>query len=124
LIQKRDVIAQQIGIISPYTYQTRTIISMMSTHKPLFHGLTVNSVERFQGSERECIIMTSTRTNGIGFMGDDLRVNTSLTRAKKLLIIVGNERALKQHPAWARFIFYCQTNGALKEWTHISNSFY
>ncbi|KAI6183190.1 Pept-C1 domain-containing protein [Aphelenchoides bicaudatus] len=117
LIDKKNVSPEQIGVISPYTYQSRTITEALRKQRIRdSDDLTVNSVERFQGSERDIILMTATRTASLGFMADNLRVNTSLTRAKKMLIVIGNERALSAHFSWKQFIGYCKHIGAFKQW--------
>lgn len=64
-----------IGVISPYTHQTRLIWQKLNRcNIPKSNKITVDSVERFQGSERRAIIITGTRTskNQLGFMADDL----------------------------------------------------
>jgi superfamily I DNA and/or RNA helicase len=63
----------EIGIISPYTYQTRLIRKRIKDNGDRrYNKLTVDSVERFQGSERDAIITTATRTTKLGFMGCNL----------------------------------------------------
>jgi len=117
-ITQRGVEPEQIGIISPYTYQSKTITDKMRAmpNARQLQKITVSSVEKFQGSEREIIIISGTRTRSLGFMADELRVNTSLTRAKKLLIVVGNEELLRRHEAWNGFIDYCGRNNSIKRW--------
>ncbi|CAD5230616.1 unnamed protein product [Bursaphelenchus okinawaensis] len=117
LMREMSVAATDIGIISPYRYQSRMILEDLKKHSELKHhidDLTVDSVERFQGSERKVIFMTCTRTNSLGFVACSLRLNTSITRAQQLLVIVGNSNALRRHDAWRKFIDYCKENGSYK----------
>uniref|UniRef100_A0AC34Q7E1 Helicase ATP-binding domain-containing protein n=1 Tax=Panagrolaimus sp. JU765 TaxID=591449 RepID=A0AC34Q7E1_9BILA len=89
-----------IGIVSPYKDQARKISQRLKCYR----GLTVDTVERFQGSERRVIIMTTTRTRFIGFLKDQRRLNTAITRAKHLLIIVGDPLLLRKDDAWNELI--------------------
>uniref|UniRef100_A0A915M6T8 DNA2/NAM7 helicase-like C-terminal domain-containing protein n=1 Tax=Meloidogyne javanica TaxID=6303 RepID=A0A915M6T8_MELJA len=69
-----------------------------------YPGVTVDSVEGFQGSEREVIIMSMVRQYDLGFLRCDLRINTSISRAKYLLIIIGNEALLSLHATWKKLV--------------------
>ncbi|KAI6197930.1 hypothetical protein M3Y94_01283800 [Aphelenchoides besseyi] len=124
VIKNTDIQPQDIGIISPYRYQNRLICDQMRQHRcaSQFKKVTVDTVERFQGSERACILISTVRSNDLGFVKDDLRVNTSLTRAQHLLIVVGNEDALQRHPSWRVFINYTKKYGGYKQWDYLYNS--
>ncbi|CAD5233958.1 unnamed protein product [Bursaphelenchus xylophilus] len=117
LMRDLDVAATDIGIISPYRYQSRMIMEELKKDERLakhIDELTVDSVERFQGSERKVIFMTCTRTRQLGFVACALRLNTSITRAQQLLVVVGNAAALRQHDSWRNFIDYCRQNSSYK----------
>lgn len=58
-------------------------------------SLNVNTIDSFQGSECDVLLMSTVRTNGVGFMDDMCRLNVALTRAKQSLIICGNFMSLK-----------------------------
>lgn len=117
LINDKKVPTEAIGVISPYTYQIKSITSLLnSSDKRALSQVTVNSVERFQGSEREVILITATRTSNLGFMEDYLRINTSITRAKTLLVVIGNEKALLASQMWSRFIQYCKDHDSYQTW--------
>ncbi|KAF7627280.1 J domain-containing protein [Meloidogyne graminicola] len=98
---------KDIGVISPYKNQVLRLRLMLATYP----GVTVDSVEGFQGSEREVIIMSMVRQYDLGFLRCDLRLNTSISRAKYMLIIIGNEALLSQHTTWKKFIYYCRFHG-------------
>ena len=64
---------QEIGVISPYRFQTQKLLEQLKASNIRDkQGITVDSVERFQGSERKIIIITTTRTTKLGFVGCDL----------------------------------------------------
>ncbi|UJG39660.1 MAG: AAA family ATPase [Candidatus Heimdallarchaeum aukensis] len=76
---------EQIGVIAPYRGQVGEI-------RRYIPGVSVDTVDRFQGSDREIIILSLTETNIHGFKGfsDERRLNVAITRAKKKLVVVGN----------------------------------
>ena len=96
-----------IGIISPYRVQTqyiRQLIKADEALKPLRKSITVNTVDGFQGQERDIIIISLVRGNEhgqIGFLGDLRRMNVAMTRARMKLIILGNSATLS-HSAFYR----------------------
>uniref|UniRef100_A0AC34QBP6 RNA helicase n=1 Tax=Panagrolaimus sp. JU765 TaxID=591449 RepID=A0AC34QBP6_9BILA len=89
-----------IGIVSPYNCQAEKLAKELSQYA----DLTIGTVETFQGSERRVVIMTTTRTRHIGFLKDRRRLNTAITRAKQLLIIVGDPTLLQQDASWFEII--------------------
>ncbi|CAD5233628.1 unnamed protein product [Bursaphelenchus xylophilus] len=97
---------EKIGIVSPYKYHSKIIRERLAEKfgDGLLDKLTVDSVERFQGNEREVIIMTTARTEGKGFLFCNLRLNTAITRAQRLLIVIGSRKVLKKHDEWAELI--------------------
>ncbi|CAD5230201.1 unnamed protein product [Bursaphelenchus okinawaensis] len=105
----------KIGIVSPYKYHTKLVKERILKiyNDKVLDMLTVDSVERFQGSEREVIIMTTARTQKLGFLACDLRLNTAITRAQRLLIVVGHRKNLERHGNWKKFIKYVQANDAV-----------
>ena len=89
---------KDIGVVSPYAYQAETIRKIINNP-----NIVVESVERFQGSERRVIIISTVIAgDDYGFIADALRTNTSITRAKHLLVIVGNRSTLEKIPSWKK----------------------
>lgn len=92
-----------IGVISPYRAQVqylRKIIRQCSALKPLRRQITVNTVDAFQGQERDIIVVSLVRANeqgDIGFLRDLRRMNVAMTRARMKLIILGNSETLCRH---------------------------
>jgi len=102
---------QDIGIISPYKLQ---VIELSRELRGTFPDITIDTVERFQGSERRVIIISPVRsTDKMGFVKCPKRFNTTVTRAKELLIIVGNHQVMGKSPEWKSLIDYCLSKGAV-----------
>uniref|UniRef100_A0AAQ5WYZ0 RNA helicase n=1 Tax=Amphiprion ocellaris TaxID=80972 RepID=A0AAQ5WYZ0_AMPOC len=90
--------------------------------------LKVGSVEEFQGQERKVIMVSTVRSSpdytdydkmfNLGFVKNEKRFNVAVTRAKALLIVVGNPVVLNTDPTWAHFIKYCQDEGGYTGFTH------
>lgn len=109
-----------IGIITPYRKQVEKIRKALNTVAELkkWKDIKVGSVEEFQGQERRVIIVSTVRSSvnyvkmdqdfNIGFLSSEKRFNVAMTRAKALLIVVGNPVILSKDPTWQRFIRYCE----------------
>uniref|UniRef100_A0A8B9UU17 RNA helicase n=1 Tax=Anas zonorhyncha TaxID=75864 RepID=A0A8B9UU17_9AVES len=118
---------KEIGIIAPYRKQVEKIQKAITTHDPVLRALPdirklkVGSVEEFQGQERRVILISTVRscseyfqldqTFNLGFLKNPKRLNVALTRAKALLIVVGNPVVLSTDPHWHRFLRYCKEKG-------------
>ena len=108
-INKRD-----IGIITPYAAQVK-LLKQLLLEKNL--KIEVNSVDGFQGREKEVILISFVRSNNtgeIGFLNDLRRLNVAITRAKRKLICIGNAKTLSHHPTYQRFIEYIKAVGTYK----------
>ncbi|XP_055536928.1 putative helicase MOV-10 [Wyeomyia smithii] len=112
-INGRSVSQEDIGVISPYKKQCIKLKQMCQRHG--WNEIQVGSVEAFQGREKPVIILTTVRsgTNGVGFLSNFKRLNVALTRAKALLIVIGNPETLQQDGNWYEFIRYCYQNNAI-----------
>lgn len=92
-----------IGIISPYRAQTQFIRGLIKNtpfFKPIRRLISVNTVDGFQGQERDIILISMVRSNDegqIGFLRDLRRMNVAMTRARMKLIIIGNSRTLSSN---------------------------
>uniref|UniRef100_A0A8C1G729 RNA helicase n=1 Tax=Cyprinus carpio TaxID=7962 RepID=A0A8C1G729_CYPCA len=112
--------ANDIGIITPYRKQVEKIRKALNTVAELnkWKEIKVGSVEEFQGQERRVIIVSTVRSSvnyvkmdqdfNIGFLSNEKRFNVAMTRAKALLVVVGNPVILSKDPTWQRFIRYCE----------------
>ena len=112
-----------IGIITPYEGQKRLLRNLLNnvprsgslSHSSGKSRIEVNTVDGFQGREKDIIIISCVRTSrsGIGFIDDDRRMNVALTRAKKSLVVVGNVQALQCSTSWTSFVRHCNECGCL-----------
>ena len=71
-------------------------------------GIIIGSVERFQGNERKVIILSTVRSNGegMGFLKDYQRFNVAITRAKELLLVMGDPQVLMKNKNWRELIYH------------------
>ena len=95
------------GIITFYSKQKTNIYLELENEKlNKSKKIVVNTVDGFQGSEKDVIMISCVRggNGGIGFLKDRQRLNVALTRARKTLIVVGNMNTLKSHPLWEDFV--------------------
>ena len=113
-IGKQRILDERIdvGIISPYRAQVqllRRMIKKREFFKPYRHLISVNTVDGFQGQERDVIILSLVRSNDegqIGFLRDLRRMNVAITRARMKLIILGSVDTLTKHPFYKRLYEY------------------
>ena len=103
-----------VGIISPYRAQVQYIkrlIRKRAFFKPFRHLITVNTVDGFQGQERDVILISLVRANDmgqIGFLRDLRRMNVAMTRARMKLFILGDAPTMTRHPFYRRLFNYIQ----------------
>ncbi|PSN48545.1 hypothetical protein C0J52_05916 [Blattella germanica] len=84
-----------IGIITPYHKQRTTIQSYLESQCQGTVNVEVNTIDSFQGQERDIIVMSCVRTGGVGFLADTQRLNVALTRARYSLLLCGNFTSLR-----------------------------
>ena len=109
IIQKiqNDILDKSIGIITPYDSQKNKIKKAIFDNKINDENIIVDTIDGFQGMERDIIIVSLVRCNDsgkIGFVNDSRRVNVLLTRAKYALIVIGNENCYKNNGIWKKWI--------------------
>ena len=113
-IGRRRILEEKVdvGIISPYRAQVqylRSLIRRVPFFKPFRHLISVNTVDGFQGQERDVIIVSLVRSNDagdIGFLRDLRRMNVAITRARMKLLIIGNADTLRRHRFYSRLHDY------------------
>ena len=107
-----------VGIISPYRAQVqylRSLVKKREYFKPFRSLITVNTVDGFQGQERDIILVSLVRSNDegqIGFLRDLRRMNVAITRARMKLIILGDVKTMGRHPFYRKLYEYVK---ALKD---------
>ncbi len=114
-----------IAIISPYKQQL-AVLNEQLLHTPDLlpyrASITVNTIDSFQGQERDIVYISMTRSNDrqeIGFLSDIRRMNVAMTRARKKLVVVGDSATLSSLPFYADFVTYAETHNAYQsawEW--------
>ena len=115
-IGKQRVLSESIdvGIISPYRAQVqylKTLIKKYEFFKPYRRLISVNTVDGFQGQERDVILISLVRSNDegqIGFLKDLRRMNVAMTRARMKLIILGNKDTMTKHPFYKKLWEYVE----------------
>ena len=115
-IGKQRVLEERIdvGIISPYRAQVQYLKKLIKKYeffKPYRRLISVNSVDGFQGQERDVILISLVRSNDegqIGFLKDLRRMNVAMTRARMKLIILGNKDTMTKHPFYKKLWEYVE----------------
>lgn len=103
-----------LGIITPYRSQVDLLHKLAEQSpvlEPLHKLVTINTVDAFQGQERDAIAISFVRCNDkseVGFLSDIRRTNVAMTRAKKKLIMVGDSATLGAHPFYVELLEYVQ----------------
>lgn len=113
-IGKQRILEESIdvGIISPYRAQVQLLrkeLRKREFFRPYRHLLTVNTVDGFQGQERDIILISLVRSNDggdIGFLRDLRRMNVAITRARMKLIILGSSETMTSHPFYKKLYEY------------------
>ena len=109
-----------IAIISPYREQIRLLKEQLAnapTLQQFLDYISVNTIDSFQGQERDMVLISMTRSNSegeIGFLSDIRRMNVAMTRAKKKLVVIGDSATLTRLPFYAGMITYAEDLGAYK----------
>ena len=114
MIGKERILSERldVGIISPYRAQVqllRRLIKKREFFKPFRQLISVNTVDGFQGQERDIIVISLVRSNDegqIGFLRDLRRMNVAITRARMKVIILGDRHTLCQHPFYRKLWQY------------------
>ena len=103
-----------VAVITPYRLQAQYLRSLLKGSealRPLRHAISVNTVDGFQGQERDIVLISLVRSNEhgqIGFLSDLRRMNVAMTRARMKLIIIGHAATLAHHPFYRRLLEYIE----------------
>ena len=93
-----------VAVIAPYSGQVRLLHEQLPVA-----GLEIDSVDGFQGREKEAVVISLVRSNAegeIGFLADVRRMNVALTRARRKLLVIGDSATLGGHPFYGRLVSY------------------
>ena len=102
----------QIAVIAPYAAQVRLLRELLDAD-----GLEIDTVDGFQGREKEAVVISLVRSNGegqIGFLADVRRMNVALTRARRKLIIIGDSATIGSHSFYQQLLEYFEAIGAYR----------
>jgi len=102
---------QDIAVISPYDAQVQKLRELLRD----VGDLEIDTVDGFQGREKEAVVVSLVRSNPegeLGFVADIRRINVALTRARKKLIVVGDSATIARHPFHGGFVRYAESIGA------------
>jgi len=112
---------QDIGIISPYkaqvTFLREYFENTLEISQNLKNIISINTVDSFQGQERDIIYISLVRSNEnaeIGFLSDIRRMNVAMTRARKKLVVIGDSSTICQNQFYDKFVDYVNEIGAYK----------
>ena len=103
-----------VAIITPYRLQAqylRSLLKKNETLRPIRKTISVNTVDGFQGQERDIVLISLVRSNEhgqIGFLNDLRRMNVAMTRARMKLIIIGDATTLSHHPFYRKLRQYVE----------------
>lgn len=128
LAHKEKLAGAQIGVICPYAEQTRFITHAVEQEEELKGmQIEVDTIDGFQGQEKDVIYLSLVRSNDrgeIGFLADERRLNVALTRARMLLVVIGDSATLGANPLFAEFLDHCENLEALDSAWNYMNSLY
>jgi len=99
-------------VIAPYAAQVRLLREQLS-----MPGLEIDSVDGFQGREKEAVVISLVRSNAkgeLGFLADERRMNVALTRARRKLLVIGDSATLSHSPFYGRMLDYFERLGAYR----------
>ena len=112
LIGTGGIQASELGVIVPYLAQKAQLQRMLP-----FRDLQIDTVEGYQGHEKNFIVISTVRSNPSGFLGflnDDRRMNVMLTRARQGLIVIGDKQTLTSRPGtWSDWVRWCEARGCV-----------
>jgi hypothetical protein len=103
----------EVAVISPYDAQVQRLRQLLAAE--VENGLEVDTVDGFQGREKEAVIVSLVRSNDggeVGFLADVRRMNVALTRARSKLVVVGDGATVSRHAFYDRFLRHAEATGA------------
>jgi DNA replication ATP-dependent helicase Dna2 len=116
----------EVGVVAPYRAQVALIrrqIALVEAAQGSVAGVTVDTVDRFQGGEREVMVLsltggrsTAAHAGHADFLADPRRLNVALTRARSKLIVVGDLAVLSWLPVLRDLVAHCHGAGCIVRW--------
>jgi hypothetical protein len=112
-LARRGVAAADVAVISPYDAQVQRLRDLLAPEVEA--GLEVDTVDGFQGREKEAVVVSLVRANAegeVGFLADVRRMNVAITRARAKLVVVGDGATVARHPFYERYLRHAEAAGA------------
>jgi superfamily I DNA and/or RNA helicase len=112
-ILQKGVRPADIAVIAPYDAQVQRLRQLLAAR--LDEGLEIDTVDGFQGREKEAVVVTLVRSNDegdLGFLADIRRMNVALTRARTKLVVIGDSATVSRHPFYEAFFRDAEENAA------------
>jgi hypothetical protein len=109
---RAGVAAEAVAVITPYAAQVRLLREKLAVP-----GLEIDSVDGFQGREKEAVVLSLVRSNPageVGFLADVRRMNVAMTRARRQLLVIGDSATLSCHPFYRSLLEHYQAVGAYR----------
>lgn len=106
-----------IGIIAPYSAQIERLKDIVQKPEDFKGKLSINTIDGFQGQERDVIYISLVRSNekgDIGFLSNERRMNVAMTRARKKLVIIGDSATIGQNNFYSKFLDFAQEKGTYR----------
>ena len=116
VIDAGELEPEHVGIVTPYRGQKELIQKLIASEEQ-FDGVEVNTVDGYQGREKEMIVFSSVRANEdgkVGFLADWRRLNVALTRAKRGVVVFGCAATLRNDPVWNSWIEHVVATGGYR----------
>ncbi|MFA5975525.1 MAG: AAA domain-containing protein [Elusimicrobiota bacterium] len=110
-LRESGIVARAMALLTPYVAQARLLRNLVGPDR----SIEIGSIDGFQGREKEVVILSLVRSNHrgeVGFLGDTRRMNVGMTRARRLLIVLGDSTTLARHPFYNQFIEYADAHEA------------
>ncbi len=111
-LMEAGMVPEQIAVIAPYAAQVRLLRGRLD-----LAGLEIDTVDGFQGREKEAVLLTMVRSNDrgeIGFLADTRRTNVAMTRARRKLVVIGDSATLGGHKFYASMLEYFENAGGYR----------
>ena len=112
---------EDAAVLSPYAAQVR-LLKIGARKEPSLRDVEIGTVDGFQGREKEAVVVSLTRSNErgeVGFLSDTRRMNVTLTRSRRLLVVIGDSATIARHPFYRSFLDYVDeagVHGSAWEW--------
>lgn len=117
-LKHKKIEQKDIGVVTPFAAQKWKLRAMLNHNN--FNNIDVGTVEKFQGKEKQVIILSTVRSqifkndgqSHIGLLSSSKRFNVAITRAKSLLIVIGHPCVFEANKNWKYLSIYCRKIGA------------